>query len=158
LADQLTVLSRDEHVVIDKPPGLLVHRSEIDRHETHFDIQILRDQIGRRVWAAHRLDHGTSGVLLFALNRELPGTLGRQFAAGKVEKRYWAVVRSLPPDAGTIDHRLRREHDPYVFAGVRSSTGAQAAVTNYRKLAEIELPVAVDRYPFSRYACSNLTR
>src|SRR6185369_12813383 len=57
----LTILHRDEHiVVIDKPANLLVHRSEIDRHETRFAIQILRDQIGRRVWPAHRLDRGTS--------------------------------------------------------------------------------------------------
>jgi tRNA pseudouridine65 synthase len=157
LPDQLTVLFRDEHiVVIDKPPGLLVHRSEIDRHETRFAIQILRDQIGQRVWAAHRLDRGTSGVLLFALNKELAGALGRQFAAGTVEKRYWAVVRGHPPDAGTIDHPLNRQHDPYIFAGVQRSTETQAAVTNYRKLAEIELPAAVDRYPCSRYALLEL--
>jgi 23S rRNA-/tRNA-specific pseudouridylate synthase len=44
---KLDILYRDEHiVVIDKPPDLLVHRSEIDRHETRFAIQILRDQIG----------------------------------------------------------------------------------------------------------------
>ena len=44
----LPILYRDEQiVVIDKPPGLLVHRSEIDRHETRFAIQILRDQIGQ---------------------------------------------------------------------------------------------------------------
>ena len=97
MPDHLTVLFRDEHiVVIDKPTGLLVHRSEIDRHETRFAIQILRDQIGQRVWAAHRLDRGTSGVLLFALNKELAGTLGRQFAAGTVEKLYWAVIRWTP--------------------------------------------------------------
>ena len=157
MPDQLTVLFRDEYiVVIDKPPGLLVHRSEIDRHETRFAIQILRDQIRQRVWAAHRLDRGTSGVLLFALNKELAGTLGRQFAASTVEKRYWAVVRGHPPDAGTIDHPLSRQHDPYIFAGAQSSTEAQAAVTNYRKLAEIELPAAVDRYPCSRYALLEL--
>ena len=135
---------------------MLVHRSEIDRHETRFAIQILRDRIGQRVWAAHRLDRGTSGVLLFALNKGLAGTLGRQFAAGTVEKHYWAVVRGHPPDAGTIAHPLNRQLDPYIFAGAQSSTEAQAAVTNYRKLAEIELPAAVDRYPSSRYALLEL--
>ncbi len=151
------MLFRDEHIVIiDKPPGLLVHRSQIDRHETRFAIQILRNQIGQRVWAAHRLDRGTSGVLLFALDGEVASALGRQFAAGTVEKRYWAVVRGHPPDFGTIDHPLSRQRDPYASAGTRSSTEAQAAVTNYRGLAEIELPVAVDRYPYSRYALLEL--
>ena len=157
MRERLTILFRDEHiVVIDKPPGLLVHRSEIDRHETRFAIQILRNQIGRRVWAAHRLDRGTSGALLFALDSEVASALGRQFAAGTVEKRYWAVVRGHPPDAGIIDHPLSRQRDPYAFAGTHSSTEAQAAVTNYRGLAEIELPVAVDRYPSSRYALLEL--
>ena len=157
MPERLTILFRDEHiVVIDKPPGLLVHRSEIDRHETRFAIQILRNQIGRRVWAAHRLDRGTSGALLFALDGEVASALGRQFAAGTVEKRYWAVVRGHPPDTGIIDHPLSRQRDPYAFAGTHSSTEAQAAVTSYRRLAEIELPVAVDRYPSSRYALLEL--
>jgi tRNA pseudouridine65 synthase len=157
LPEQLAILYRDEQiVVIDKPPGLLVHRSEIDRHETRFAIQLLRDQIGRRVWAAHRLDRGTSGVLLFGLERETAGALGRQFAAGTVAKRYWAVVRGHPPAAGTIDHPLSRQRDPYLFRGEQSSNEAQAATTNFRKLAEIELPVAVDRYPTSRYALLEL--
>jgi len=157
LPEALPILHRDEHiVVIDKPAGLLVHRSEIDRHETRFAIQILRDQIGQRVWAAHRLDRGTSGVLLFGLNREIASVLGSQFAAGTVEKRYWAVVRGHPPPSGTIDHPLSRQRDPYLFRGEQSSNEAQDAITNFRKLAEIELPVAVDRYPSSRYALLEL--
>ncbi|WP_240327649.1 tRNA pseudouridine(65) synthase TruC [Dechloromonas sp. HYN0024] len=153
MPEELPILYRDEHiVVIDKPPGLLVHRSEIDRHETRFAIQILRDQIGQHVWPAHRLDRGTSGVLLFGLNKEMASLLGRQFEAGAVDKQYLAVVRGFPPASGTIDHALSRQRDTYEFQGERSSTEAQSALTHFRKLAEIELPVAVDRYPSSRYA------
>lgn len=155
--DSLPILYRDEHlVVIDKPPGLLVHRSEIDRHETRFAIQLLRDQIGQRVWPAHRLDRGTSGVLLFGLSAEIAARLGAQFAAGSVDKRYWAVVRGHPPAAGEIDHALSRQRDDYEFRGERSSDEAQPALTRYRRLAEIELPEAVDRYPTSRYALLEL--
>lgn len=151
--EELPILYRDEQiVVIDKPPGLLVHRSEIDRHETRFAIQILRNQIGQRVWPAHRLDRGTSGILLFGLSSEIASQLGRQFKAGTVDKRYWAVVRGHPPASGSIDHALSRQRDPYEFRGEQSSTEAQPALTHFRKLAEIELPVAVDRYPSSRYA------
>jgi len=158
LAEELlSVLYRDAQiVVIDKPPNLLVHRSEIDRHETRFAIQILRDQIGQRVWPAHRLDRGTSGVLLFGLSSEIASRLGKQFEAGTVNKRYWAIVRGYPPDKGTIDHALSRQRDAYEFTGERSSNDAQPAVTHFRKLAEIELPVAVDRYPCSRYALLEL--
>jgi tRNA pseudouridine65 synthase len=157
LPEELPILWRDEHiVVIDKPPNLLVHRSEIDRHETRFAIQILRDQIGRRVWPAHRLDRGTSGVLLFGLSAEIASTLGKQFAAGTVGKRYTAVVRGHPPISGSIDHPLSRQRDDYEFRGDRSSDEAQSALTHYRRLAEIELPVAIDRYPSSRYALLDL--
>ncbi|TXH07173.1 MAG: tRNA pseudouridine(65) synthase TruC [Rhodocyclaceae bacterium] len=153
MAKELPILFRDDHiVVIDKPPGLLVHRSEIDRHETRFAIQILRDQIGQKVWPAHRLDRGTSGVLLFGLSPEITRQLGQQFEAGTIEKRYWAVVRGHPPASGSIDHPLSRQRDAYEFQGELSSKEAQPALTHFRKLAEIELPVEIDRYPTSRYA------
>ncbi|HOI53318.1 MAG TPA: tRNA pseudouridine(65) synthase TruC [Azonexus sp.] len=158
MPEQLPILFRDEHiVVIDKPPNLLVHRSEIDRHETRFAIQLLRDQIGQKVWPAHRLDRGTSGVLLFGLSAEIASALGRQFAEGTVAKRYLAVVRGHPPASGSIDHALSRQRDDYEFQGERSSQEAQSALTHYRRLATIELPVAVDRYPSSRYALLELT-
>lgn len=157
LPETLPILYRDEHIVaIDKPAKLLVHRSEIDRHETRFAIQILRDQIGRKVWPAHRLDRGTSGILLFGLNPEIASLLGRQFAEGQVSKRYLAVVRGHPPASGSIDHPLTRQRDDYEFQGERSSQEAQAALTHFRRLASIELPVEVDRYPVSRYALLEL--
>jgi tRNA pseudouridine65 synthase len=153
----LPILYRDEHiVVIDKPPNLLVHRSEIDRHETRFAIQLLRDQIGQRVWPAHRLDRGTSGVLLFGLSAEIASLLGKQFEAGTVDKRYLAVVRGHPPEAGSIDHPLSRQRDAYEFRGEYSSDEAQPALTHFRRLATIELPVEIDRYPSSRYALLEL--
>lgn len=78
----LPILYRDEYLVaIDKPAGLLVHRSDIDRHETRFAVQLLRDQIGRRVQPVHRLDRGTSGVLLFAFHAEATRDLSRQAEA-----------------------------------------------------------------------------
>lgn len=155
--ETLPILYRDEHiVVVDKPSGLLVHRSEIDRHETRFAIQILRDQIGQWVWAAHRLDRGTSGILLFGLSAEIASTLGKQFEAGSVAKRYKAVVRGVPPASGSIDHPITRQRDPYEFKGKHSSDEAQAALSHYWRLAEIELPVEVDRYPSSRYSLLEL--
>lgn len=147
----LSILFQDDHLIaIDKPAGLLVHRSDIDRHETRFAVQLLRDQLGRRVYPAHRLDKGTSGVLLFAFEPAIVKALTRQFEAGTVEKTYLAVVRGWPPEAGTIDHPLVRKYDDY--GRQLPPTEAQPALTHYRRLATIELPVAVDRYPTSRYA------
>jgi tRNA pseudouridine65 synthase len=147
----LTILYRDEHLIaIDKPAGLLVHRSDIDRHETRFAVQLLRDQIGCHVQPAHRLDKGTSGVLLFAFDAETTRRLGEQFEGGEVAKTYLAVVRGWPPPAGSIDHPLARQYDDY--GRVLKEAEAQPARTDYRRLATIELPHAVDRYPTARYA------
>jgi len=157
LAELLDILYQDEHLVaINKPSGLLTHRSMIDRHETRFALQMVRDQTGRRVWAPHRLDKGTSGVLLFAFSQEWAAALGRQFEAGSVGKRYLAVVRGHPEPEGVIDHPLSRQRDDYEWQGEAMSEAAQPAVTRYTRLAITELPIAVERYPTSRYALVDL--
>ncbi len=158
-ADALGILYRDAGLIaVHKPAGLLVHRSEIDRHETRFAVQMLRDQIGQHVWPAHRLDRGTSGVLLFALDRDTAAQLGRQFEAQHVDKRYLAIVRGHPPEAGLIDHPLSRKRDAKAWRDPRATaTEPQPARTTYRRLASVELPIAVDRYPSSRYALLELT-
>lgn len=148
----LEILYRDEHIVaIHKPAGLLVHRSILDRHETRFAVQLLRDQIGHRVWPAHRLDRGTSGVLVFALDKALAAKLGRQFESREVEKRYLAVVRGWPDTEGLIDHPLAVIRDEYELP-LPCPTAAQESRTRFTRLATVELPIAVDRYPQSRYA------
>ena len=153
----LPILYRDERLIaIHKPAGLLVHRTGLDRHETRFAVQLLRDQIGQHVWPAHRLDKGTSGVLLFAFDATTASVIGKQFEAGDVGKRYVSVVRGHPPESGVIDHPLSRQRDAYEFAGEACSTEAQSARTHYRRLATVELPYAVDRYPSTRYALLDL--
>src|SRR5512138_1756962 len=95
--EPLAILYRDEHlVVVDKPAGLLVHRSPIDRHETRFALQLVRDQLGQRVYPVHRLDKPTSGALALALHADAARVLARAFAEDAVQKRYCAVVRGWP--------------------------------------------------------------
>lgn len=130
----------------------MVHRSPIDRHETRFALQLLRDQLGQRVYPVHRLDKPTSGVLLFALNPATARGLAEQFAAHSVEKSYLAVVRGWCQDQGRIDHPLREEQDSADPALRKQAPRAQTAVTDYQRLAAVELDVAVDRYPRARYS------
>jgi len=147
----LTILYRDPQLIaIDKPAGLLTHRSDIDRHETRFAVQMLRDQIGQHVQPVHRLDRGTSGVLLFALDAAARRALGAQFERNEVRKRYLAVVRGWPDESGSIDHPLSRQHDDY--GAPLKNQAPQDARTEYRRLACVELPIAVDRYASARYA------
>lgn len=153
----LNILYQDEHLVaIHKPSGLLVHRTVLDWRETRFALQILRDQIRQRVYPVHRLDRGTSGILIFALSSQISRELGEQFSSGQVRKRYWAVVRGHPPESGSIDHPLTRLKDDVDFLGQKILETAQDALTHYRRLACAEIPVAVDRYPSSRYALLEL--
>lgn len=126
---------------IDKPAGLMVHRSTLGS-DRQFALQMLRDQIGRRVWPVHRLDRATSGVLLFALDRETAAALGRQFMAHAVDKRYLAVARGWTDDKGTIDHPLPR----------RRGESKRPARTRYRTLARCELPVALEPHDSVRYS------
>lgn len=152
----LTILHQDEHVVVvHKPAGLLVHRSNLDRYETRFAVQLLRDQLGREVHPAHRLDKPTSGALAFALDRRSCQHLSQQFEDGLVAKHYLAVVRGHPEDRFDIDHPLTPIADE-PGQPARTPRPAQPALTRVHTLARCELPHRVDRYPTSRYALAAL--
>jgi tRNA pseudouridine65 synthase len=150
----LRILYQDNYLVaVDKPPGLLVHRTGLDAGETLFALQLLRDQLGRPVWPAHRLDKGTSGALLFALDAGTARVLGTAFEApDQVRKTYQAVVRGWPPESGLIDHPLQRMDDD-ARAG---RMPVQDAQTRYRTLARYELPLPQGDFPTTRCALVEL--
>ena len=149
----LDIIFQDEFMVaIDKPSGLLVHRSPIDRHEKRFALQLLRDQIGQHVFPVHRLDRPTSGVLLFALSADVARLLNQQFAKQQIDKTYFAIVRGHSPDDGVIDYALKEKLDKIADKMADQNKPAQEAVTNYQTLRKFELPFAVSRYPSARYS------
>ena len=73
-------------IAVQKPAGLLVHRSLIDKNASDFALQLVRDLIGQWVYPVHRLDRPTSGVLLFARDPATVRALVAQFSAGRVSK------------------------------------------------------------------------
>jgi len=149
----LEILYQDESMVaINKPSGLLVHRSPIDKHETRFAIQLTRDQIGQHVYPVHRLDKPTSGVLLFALSSEVAALLTKQFTEKTISKRYWAVVRGYIEDSGVIDYALQEQLDKMTDRLVSPDKAPQEAVTEYKCLGKSELPFPVGRYETARYS------
>lgn len=148
LAPQMTleIIYQDDYLVaINKPHGLLVHRSPIAADATEFAVQILRDQLGRMVYPVHRLDRKTSGVLLFALNEELNSKMQVQFSDGKVRKQYHAIVRGFTPDTMEIDYPLKRDD------GV-----VQEAFTSFVTLQKTELDIASGKHATSRYSLIEL--
>ena len=142
----LEIIYEDAHyVAINKPNGLLVHRTRIAEEKKEFALQLLRDQLGYRLHAVHRLDRGTSGVLLFAKSPEATAPLVKAFAERQPDKTYFAIVRGYAPEAGTIDSPIRPDKD-------HAHKEAQEAVTHFTRLATVELPIAVGRYQTSRYS------
>lgn len=145
----LEILFEDEYIIaINKPSGLLVHRTSIAAEETIFALQMLRDQIGQHVSPVHRLDRPTSGVLLFSKKEEILPLLKEQFADRSVKKTYLAIVRGIPAvQSALIDHPLTSER----------SNKLQEAQTHYKVIAEAEIPFnTTGRYPTSRYAILEL--
>jgi len=150
----LPILYRDEALIaVHKPAGLLVHRSSLDAQEERFALQMLRDQIGQPVWPLHRLDKGTSGVLLFGLSAEVASLMGPVFEQGGARKRYQALVRGWPAQGdGLIDHPLAR--DPEKPSAGQTMLQAR---TVWRVMHRLEWPLAFDlRFPTSRFALLEL--
>ncbi|MFT5859881.1 MAG: tRNA pseudouridine65 synthase [Flavobacteriaceae bacterium] len=142
----LDILYEDEQLVaIHKPNGLLVHRTKIAGDATEFALQLLRDQIGQKVFPTHRLDRKTSGVLLFAKDDETNRLMQIQFMDQKVEKGYLAIVRGWINDEGTVDVPLTND------AGK-----TQDAVTNYRMLMRSEIDLAYGKFETSRYSLAEV--
>ncbi|MGV3539920.1 MAG: pseudouridine synthase [Rufibacter sp.] len=134
-----------QYVAINKPNGLLVHRTRIAEEKKEFALQLLRDQLGYKVNAVHRLDRGTSGVLLFAKSPEATTPLVQAFSEREPDKTYYAIVRGYAPEHGTIDSPIRPDRDN----GLKEP---QEALTHFTRLATVELPIAVGRYQTARYS------
>lgn len=150
---QLKILYQDPYLVaVDKPAGMLVHRSFLDKHETRFVMQTLRDQLGQHVFPVHRLDRPTSGVLLFALSSEVARLLTEQHQQESWRKFYLAVVRGYVKAPLLLDYALKEQLDKVADKKARQDKVAQDARTAIWPLAQVELPIAVGRYPAARYS------
>ena len=125
----VSVLFRDEYLLaVNKPSGLLVHRGW--GRDSIVLTDLVKEMLGVKVvHPLHRLDRGTSGVVLFALDARTARRMGPGFEDGSVEKHYLALVRGETQKEGIIDHPIpRTEGGPRV-----------EAITNYRRLAIAEI-------------------
>jgi len=154
----LEILYQDEYLVaVNKPAGMLVHHSWLDRSETQFVMQTLRDQIGQHVFPIHRLDRPTSGVLLFALNSDIANLMCQQFENKTVQKSYLAVVRGYLTGEERIDYPLKIQLDKIADKFAQENKEPQSAITDYQGLKTVEMPYAVGKYQTARYSLVRLT-
>jgi tRNA pseudouridine65 synthase len=138
----LEIVYQDDHLIaINKPHGLLVHRSSIANDAKEFALQLLRDQVNRHVSPVHRLDRKTGGLLLFAFEKDVEIAMQQQFMNGEVQKKYLAVLRGHAPDQMDIDYPLAKENGTI-----------QEAFTSFVTLKRAELDVPFGKHPTSRYS------
>ena len=172
---QLKILYQDEYLVaVDKPAGLFVHRSFMDKDEIYFALQLVRDQIGQYVYPVHRLDRPTSGVLLFALTKEVAQKLNAAFAdkshavndekiaqdtTAELTKTYYALVRghlAITEQNTLIDYALKEKLDKLGDKNVSRDKAPQAAQTHYQVIKQASLPIVLGRFDSVRYSLVKL--
>ena len=139
----LDILYHDDRLVaINKPHGLLVHPSAIARDVKETALHLLKDQLGKYLYPVHRLDRKTSGVLVFALDKEMANTLRMSFDDKLIHKNYVAIVRGhFNPQEYLLDYPLINEN------GVE-----QEASTHFKLIKTTEIPLSSGRYDTSRYS------
>ncbi len=150
----LDILYEDEYIIaVNKPAGLLVHPSWIAPVRTPNLLALLKARYpGETLHTIHRLDRATSGVILFARDKTVAQRLQQQFIDRTIKKTYLCVVRGWTEEEGLIDYALKPIHDKREDQRANQDKDAQEAVSAYRRLATVSLPIPVGRYPEARYS------
>jgi tRNA pseudouridine65 synthase len=149
----LEILYQDQYMVaINKPAGLLVHKTYLARKEKYFAMLLLRDQLGQYVYPIHRLDRPTSGVLLFALSSEVARQLNDLFSERQVAKGYLAIVRGYLQGADVLDYALKEQLDKIADKKANQDKEPQEAVTRWANVDEAEFPQPIGKYPTGRFS------
>jgi RluA family pseudouridine synthase len=121
-----TELAVDDHLLaVDKSSGISVIP---ERDQSAESLQHLITERYGRVWTVHRIDKGTSGVVLFARDEETHRELNRQFRDREVEKEYLVLVEGEAPEEGVdVDIPL----GPAPGNRMKASAAGQEAVTRF---------------------------
>ena len=137
----MNILYLDQQiVVVDKPCGMPVHRDKFSAFGEKACLQELRDQLKSLVYPVHRLDRPTSGILMFALNKDALSKLSKQFMERKVSKTYLAVVRGWILKETTCSDALT--DDGHV----------RDALTTFRPIKNFEFSWPNKNFTSSRYS------
>ena len=151
---ELDILFEDDDiVVVNKPAGLLTHPSWLTPKGTQNLASMLKIHLkGGTVYTVHRLDRATSGVLMVAKNKPAAQQLTQDFTEHNIEKTYLCVVRGFAPIEGVIDYPLKFKHDKKAEPFAYPDKPAQDAITHFKRLACVELPISVGKWPCARYS------
>lgn len=128
--EDIEVLYQDEHLLlINKPTGLLTlsGKHPLNKDSVHF--RLVKDFPSATM--IHRLDFGTSGILIVALNKEVNAHIGKQFQARSVSKTYTAILQGdVAADSGCIDMPIAKDKPNFPLQKICYETG-KPAVSHY---------------------------
>lgn len=134
---KLDIIYEDEDLIaIDKPAGLLSISNSKEKEETAFRLvsdYIKKNDKRARLFVVHRLDQGTSGVLLFAKNLKIKERLQKEWNELVSLREYVAVVEGVPKEEGTIENYLTMNHFQIVHSTKNKEIG-HLAITHYKVL------------------------
>jgi tRNA pseudouridine65 synthase len=143
----------DDLIAVNKPSGLLVHPSWIAPKKTpNLVYSLSRYFRGAPVYTIHRLDRATSGVIVFAKNKETAQKMNQLFSERQVQKTYLCVTRGFTPEEGVIDYPLKPIYDKKADPFADPDKPAKEAVSAFKRLGTVELPIPVGKYPCARYS------
>jgi tRNA pseudouridine32 synthase/23S rRNA pseudouridine746 synthase len=124
----------DALIALAKPAGRIV----VPGRGAARDEPCLRDdvaaELGRSIYVVHRLDRGTSGVLLFALTADAHRALSIAFERHLVDKRYWGLAQGILLGTGLIDRPLIPIRGGKVRVALTGETGGKPSSTAWRAL------------------------
>lgn len=137
--DDIRILFQDEHLLlIDKPSGLLSlsGKNPLNKDSVHFRLV----QNFPTATLVHRLDFGTSGIMLVALNKQVNAQLTKQFQVGTISKTYGAILYGhLQQNSGIIDLPIAKDPPNFPLQKICHTTGKKA-LTQYRVIEPIASP------------------
>src|SRR4051812_8370404 len=135
----ISILFKDEHLLlINKPSGLLSlsGKNPLNKDSVHF--RLVQDFPPATL--VHRLDFGTSGIMVVALNKTVNAFIGKQFQEGTVLKTYTAILNGhLKEDNGLIEFPITKDVDNFPLQKICYETGKKA-VTQYHVIERLENP------------------
>lgn len=135
------VYSDDNILVVDKPSGI-----EIEDQDKPSLTKLLSEQIGQSVFAVHRLDRNTSGLLLLAKNSQAKEQLERCIKSKTITKNYYAVVVGKPSKSvGRITLYLYKDAAAsFVKVSDTPKAGYVKAVTEYSLVSSNDILSLLD--------------
>lgn len=136
---EINILFQDEHLLlINKPSGLLSlsGKNPLNKDSVHFRLV----QNFPTATLLHRLDFGTSGIMIVALNKAVNAEIGKQFQLGLVNKTYTAVLYGhLAEDIGLIEYSIAKDSENFPLQKICYETGKQA-VSQYHVIERLDNP------------------